>query len=373
MGDRLARLGEAIGPGRPPRFSRAPGRVNLIGEHTDYQEGFCLPVAIDLDATVAWRPRDDARIVLRSLDYGEAAAFEPDDDPARVEPAWARPAAGVARVLAERGRALVGVDAALSSTVPVGAGLSSSAAVEVAFALALAGAADLHLTGDALALAAQRAEHIATGVPCGVMDQMAAVHGRAGHAVLLDCRTLSTTLVPVPRDLAIGVVHCGVPRTLADSEYAERRAAVERAAARLGLASLRDASPEQVAGDPFARHVVGENRRVLMFVAALRRARYDELGRLMLESHASLRDDYRVSTPALDALVDALMASGAIGARLTGAGFGGCVVTVCRAGVEHEVAARAVDRYRAETGNEAVPYVVCAADGASSFAGAERE
>jgi len=362
--DRLEELRTALGPGGPVRFARAPGRVNLIGEHTDYQEGFCLPMAIDLDVIVGWRARDDDRVVLRSLEFVEPATFAPGDPPPTLEPPWARPAAGVARVLHDLGRRPVGIDAVLSSTVPVGGGLSSSAALEVAMALALAAAADFDIGGDELALAAQRAEHLATGVPCGVMDQMSSVHGRAGHAVLLDCRTLATTAVPMPAGIAVVVVHCGVPRTLAGSEYAQRRSAVEAAGANLGLASLRDASPEMVADNPFARHVVGENRRVLMFVAALRRGRYNELGRLMLESHASLRDDFDVSTPALDALVDALVATGAIGARLTGAGFGGCAVALCHASDARSVADDALARYRSETGNTPVPFIVCASDGA---------
>jgi len=210
----------------------------------------------------------------------------------------------------------------------VGAGLSSSAAFGVAIALACAEAAGMEIGGRELARATQEAEHLASGVPCGIMDQMASVLGRAGHALLLDCRTLDVELVALPPDVAVVVVHSGTPRRLEESAYAERRAACEAAAARLGVATLRDAAADQVAADPIARHVVSENSRVLAFVDALRHGDLTRCGQLMLASHASLRDDFRVSTPDLDALVDRLAQEGAYGARLTGAGFGGCVVSL---------------------------------------------
>ena len=363
---RLVELADRIGrPRDAVRFARAPGRVNLIGEHTDYQDGFCLPMSIDRDVLVAWTPRPDGRIHLRSLDFEAVAEFDANDPPSTVEPEWARPAAGmVATIGLARG---VGLDAAVSSTVPIGAGLSSSAAFEVAIGVALGAANDAPIDGDQLARAAQRAEHLATGVPCGVMDQMASVHGRRGHALLLDCRSLTVTPVAIPDELAVVVVHCGVARTLAGSEYAQRRAAVEAAAARLGVATLRDAMPETVSDDPFARHVVTENRRTLMFVAALRRGRVAELGELLAGSHRSLRDDFAVSTPALDTLVESLVEAGAIGARLTGAGFGGCVVALTSDSEADAIAARACERYRARTGHEPDPFIVRATDGAGEI------
>lgn len=332
------------------RVWRAPGRVNLIGDHTDYQEGFCLPVAIDRDVRVSFVARADARVRLTS-------EGEPVDSGHGL-------AGGVVRVLEARGRPAVGVDADITSTVPIGAGLSSSAAFAVALGGALAAAAEWSLAGTDLALAAQAAEHAGTGTPCGVMDQMAAVHGRAHHAVLLDCRTLAVAAIAIPESLAIVVLHSGLPRALAASEYGARRAACEAAAARLGLRSLRDASIAQVADDPIARHVVNENARVVRFADALRAGDLDTLGALALESHRSLADDFAVSTPELDLLVDLAVAHGAFGARLTGAGFGGCVVAFVESARVDAMVGPTIDRYRAQTGREATAFRVHAVDGA---------
>jgi galactokinase len=330
---------------------RAPGRVNLIGDHTDYNEGFVLPLAIDLETVVRARPRDDAEIRLHSETSG-----------------WDRYAAGVAEVLAARGRADLGIEGTISSSVPVGAGLSSSAALEVALALALCAAAGFELPPLELALACQEAELVATGVPCGIMDQLASVAGVAGHALLIDCRSLEVRPIPIPAGLAVLVVHSGVERRLVDSAYAERRAACEAVAARLGVRALRDATPEQVADDPRARHVVAENERVLAAADALAAGDTAALGPLLAASHASLRDDFEVSTPELDALVAALEEAGALGARLTGAGFGGCAVALVPAPDAWRVAERASAAYRAETGLEPRTFHCRAADGAGKIA-----
>ncbi|HEX5096469.1 MAG TPA: galactokinase family protein, partial [Acidimicrobiia bacterium] len=276
---------------------RAPGRVNLIGDHTDYQDGLCLPMAIDREVVVDWAPSTASVSSFRSA--------EPESGLVAAAPA----------VLAERGIVPRIVDAAVTSTIPVGGGLSSSAAFTVACLLALTD----ELSGRELALAAQAVEQRATGVPCGVMDQMASVCGRPDHALLLDCRTLAVTPVPLPPGCAVIVVHSGLPRRLATSAYAKRRAACERAAARLGVAALRDASLSDVADDPMPRHVVSENARVLAAADALRAGDVAMFGRLMDESHASLRDDFAVSTPELDEVVEHCRAEGAYGARLTGA------------------------------------------------------
>jgi galactokinase len=331
-----------------PSF-RAPGRVNLIGDHTDYNDGFVLPVAVDLDCVIHATPRDDAVVNVAWLDGGAGSD---------------RYANAVRAVLAEYGRADVGIDAEVSSTIPVGSGLSSSAALEVALALALCDAAGLELAPTELALACQRAERLATGVPCGIMDQLSSVAGRGGCALLIDCRSLEVEPILLPEGLAIVVVHSGLPRALEHSAYAERRAACEAAAAGLGLAALRDATPEQVANEPRARHVVSENARVLEAADALRVGDVDRLGSLMSASHVSLRDDFEVSTPELDALVAALGRTGAVGARLTGAGFGGCVVALTPAVDAAGLAARAADDYHRQTGLTPTSYVCRASAGA---------
>lgn len=348
------------------RFFRAPGRVNLMGDHTDYYEGFVLPLAIELECVVASQPNRVGRVRVRSLDEDVPVEVAADgaDDPPRVRPAWGRYVAGVVRALAEHGRAPVGVDAVLASSVPAGSGLSSSAALEVSLALALCAAADHELDGRDLALTCQRAEHLATGVPSGVMDQLASTSGREGHALLIDCRSLRLEAVPIPSDFEILVVHSGVQRELEDTAYAERRAAGEAIAARLGVRTLRDATPEQVADEPIARHVVSENGRVRRTARALADGDRAVLAELLSASHRSLRDDYRVSTPELDLLVERLVGAGAIGARLTGAGFGGAVVAICEAGAAERVGADATAAYLAETDLEPTSYVTLAAAGA---------
>ena len=370
MDARRARITAALGDGGPPAWFRAPGRVNLMGEHTDYNDGFVLPVAVDRDCLAGARERFDGRVVVRSLDVaaGERAvdvAADGGDEPREVEPAWGRYVAGVVRELAARGLSSGGADVALSSTVPQGSGLSSSAALEVACALALCGGAELDLSTRELARVCQRAEQVATGVPCGIMDQLVSLEGVAGAALLIDCRSLEIEPIELPAGLEILAVHSGLPRTLAESAYAERRAACEAAARALGLPALRDASLGDVADDPIARHVVSENERVLETVRALAEGDLDALGPLFAASHASLRDDYRVSTPELDALVLALVDAGALGARLTGAGFGGCAVALVERGVGRRVGDRAARRYRRETGLEPTVFLCRAVGGAA--------
>ena len=288
-----------------------------------------------------------------------------------MEPAWGRYAAGLLRSLAERGRAPVGIDATVSSTVPAGSGLSSSAALEVSLALALCDAASLTLPPHELALACQAADH-ALGVPAGIMDQLTSVAGRRGSALLIDCRTLEVRPVPLPQDIATIVVHSGMPRALAQSAYAERRRTCEEVAARLGLRALRDATPEQVAGEPRARHVVSENARVLAAADALAAGDSETLGRLLRESHASMRDDFEISTPELDALVAALEGAGALGARLTGGGFGGCVVAIAPRADAARIAEEGAAHYRRVTGNEPAVFLPRAADGAGPIEDGER-
>jgi galactokinase len=359
--DRFDALRGALGDGRRDiRFVRAPGRVNLIGDHTDYQGGWCLPIAIDRDVLVGFRLRTDGRVGVRSLDLDASVEL-----PASEIAAWARPVAATLALIRERaGADGPGFDAAITSTVPIGSGLSSSAAFEVALVLVAACVAGVALDTTEVALAAQEIEQRASGVPCGVMDQLASVAGRRDHALLLDCRSLEITPVRLPPDVGVLVVHSGTERQLAGSAYAERRAACEAAAARLGIASLRDALPEQVADDPVARHVVRENARVLAFVDALRAGDAANAGRLMSESHASLRDDFAVSTRELDVLVDASIDAGAFGARLTGAGFGGCIVALVAPDRLDAIATAVTERYRNATGLEPDAFAVTAVDGA---------
>jgi galactokinase len=311
-----------------------PGRVNLIGDHTDTTGGLVMPMAIDLATTVTGRRGGD-RVVLVSADE-PAPAVVPLDvvDPAAVTPAWARYVAGVVAEV----RPPVGFEGEVRTTLPVGAGLSSSAALEVAVALALGfdgPPAELaHLT--------QRAEQEASGVPCGIMDQLSSAAGVAGHALLIDCHDLTVEPVPIPDGVEVRVIHSGEPRTLAGSEYGERRAAVEAAEDVVGpLRLVSDVTTLDAIDDPLlrsrARHVVTENARVRAFAAALRAGDLASAGRLMVQSHASLRDDFEVSTPRLDALVERLVATtGVHGARLTGAGFGGCVVAMTEPGTLDE-------------------------------------
>jgi len=339
--------------------AQAPGRVNLIGDHTDYTGGLALPMAIDRRTVVDVEPGGDVWELRSDADPEPAILAVDGGDPPTVQPPWARYMAGVLAVVGagagcrvdggqvdggqvDGGRVdgghvdggqVDGGQVTVATDLPVGAGLSSSAALEVAFALALG----FQGTPLELALACQRAEHLASGVPSGVMDQLASAGGREGHALLIDCRSRDITPVPMPEGVEVIVADSGQNRTLVGSAYAERRAQCEAAAAIIG--PLRDASFDDLAelADEVlrrrARHVVTENARVLAFADALHRRDLGAAGRLMVESHHSLRDDFAVSTPALDALVERLTAvPGVHGARLTGAGFGGCVVALAEPG-----------------------------------------
>jgi galactokinase len=366
MSSAVSRIAQHASSREGARWFRAPGRVNLIGDHTDYNDGFVLPVAIDRECVVAVHPAETVRVA--SVELGESIELPADGgDVESVPSMWGRLVAAIAQELSVLGRRPAGMDAVVASDVPIGAGLSSSAAFEVACAISLADAAGWRLDGTALAVACRNAEERATGVPCGVMDQLVVIHGREGCAQLIDCRTLETEAVRLPQRMGLLVVHSGQERTLAESVYAERRRACEALAQKLGVAALRDATLAQVAGDPLGRHVVTENGRVLEAASALEDGDLGALGRLMTASHESLRDDYRVSTPELDALVRALLEADALGARLTGAGFGGAVVAVCDADGVAAVADAAMSRYRALTGLEPQAFICRAVDGAGSL------
>jgi len=307
----------------------APGRVNLIGDHTDYAGGLALPCAIDLGITMSGT-HDYDHVELRSDALTGVVAFNLDAtlNIAAIEPQWGRYIAAVAAEV----NATRGFIASVSSTLPTGAGLSSSAALEIAAALSFGFAG----SPMELALLGQRAELRAVGVPCGLLDQLSIVFGRAGNAMVIDFADNAIEHVPFPDDIDIVIVHSGQERQLADSDYAERRASCERAAKQIGPlahASLADVATLDADLQRRARHVTTECERVRNAASALRTNDPDTVGELMTQSHASLSDDFNVSTKVLDDLVDRLVSlPGVYGARLTGAGFGGCVVALCERG-----------------------------------------
>jgi galactokinase len=308
---------------------KAPGRVNLIGGHSDYAGGLVLPMAIDLH-TALIGARGHERVVLVSKDEDEAAEVPLDvTDPGRVEPKWARYVAGVVAEL----QPATGFVGQVGTTIPIGTGLSSSAALEVAVALALLGPDDGGRDRMDIALACQRAEHRASGVPCGVMDQLASLCGVDGHAILIDCTAMTITPVAVPDDAAIIVIDSGERRNLSEVGYSGRRDEVARAAELIGPlpeATLDDVeSIDDEVVRKRARHVVTEQQRVRDFVAAITGGDLVSAGEIMTASHDSLRDNQEVTTAALDSLVDTLVSlPGVHGARLTGGGWGGCVVAL---------------------------------------------
>lgn len=307
----------------------ASGRVNLIGDHTDYAEGFCLPMPLALETHVAMAVAPEFRAY--SEEMKTTLAFDPFGTPRRD---WTDYIAGPLAELAKAGFDVPPVAVAVRSTVPSGAGLSSSAALEVATLRAMLALTGQTLPDNAIALLAQAGENNYCGVQCGVLDQMASAVGRPGQALLLDCRTDAGRLIPVPTAFRFAIVHCGEPRRLADGVYNARRKTTMDAARLLGVPSLRDASdtPLSALTDEEmlkrARHVVSENARVLAAVEAMEAGDARAFGKLMNESHVSLARDFEVSTPALDRLVRSALDMGAVGARLTGAGFGGCIVAL---------------------------------------------
>jgi galactokinase len=345
---------------------QAPGRANLIGEHTDYNEGVVLPAALELRTVVGGRRSD--RIRLRSIGRGRPITVDPASGRGPTK-GWGRYVTAVVRALREDGRAVRGIDGVIASNLPSGTGLSSSAALEVAVALAVV---DEPMSSVELARVCQRAENVHVGVRSGIMDQLASLSARRGAALFIDCRSLETSDVAIPGDLRLLVVDSGQRRQLSGGDYNRRREECEEAARLLGVAALRDASAEQVATAKLppplaarARHVVTENARVLAAVEALRSDDRARIGELFAASHASLATDFEVSTPALDALVEiAGHTDGVIAARMTGAGFGGCTVNLVEVGRAEAAIAAITSAYLERTGREARAWLSAPAAGA---------
>ena len=365
------------------RVFRAPGRVNLIGEHTDYNDGFVLPSAIGFYAHVAVSPRRDGKLILRSTEFEQKFEFSAESLPAQKLGGWCDYVLGVATQLARQGAKFGGANFLVHSEVPVGAGLSSSAALEVASALAFLSLAGKTVSLREIALLCQRAENEFVGARVGIMDQFVSCHGKAGNAVLLDCRSLDYDLVPIPERVKLVICNTMVKHQLSGGEYNQRRAQCEEGVRILKKSSpdinaLRDVTLEQLQAhrgemsDVVYRrclHVVQEDARVLAAQRLFAVGDLAGVGTLMLESHASLRDLYEVSCRELDAMVAAATGlPGWIGGRMTGGGFGGCTVNLIESGEAQAFAASVAQRYRDATGLTPDVFVCAAADGAGADA-----
>ena len=360
--------------GRKPKWIvRAPGRVNLIGEHTDYNDGFVFPLAIDRAVWIAIEPRDDRKVVVHSIDYKESGEFSLDALK-NTKSGWIEYLKGTAWSLQDAGHRLCGWEGVLAGDVPLGAGLSSSAALEMATARAFAAASNLAWEPAPMALLGQRAENKWVGVNCGIMDQMISAAGKAGHALLIDCRDLKTELVPMPPGVAVVVLDTSTRRGLVDSAYNERRAQCEAAAKFFKVKALRDVSMERFLKeadglDPVTRrralHVIGENERTVKAAEVMRRGDAAKLGELMNQSHEDLRDNFEVSSDALNAMVDnARTHKACYGARMTGAGFGGCAMALINAGDADDFVSHTAKGYQKQTGHKPAVYVCQATNGA---------
>lgn len=372
--------------GSAPRLFRAPGRVNLIGEHTDYNDGFVLPMAIDREACIAAVVRQDRRVHVYSINLDKHAEFDLDHPGEKRRGIFLDYIEGVAQALERRGMKLRGANLVISSDVPAGAGLSSSAALEVSAGLALASLSGREIDRVELALAGQEAEHTYVGANVGIMDQFIAALGQSGHALLIDCRSLRTTPIPLDTSqVVVAICDTHVKHDLASSEYNTRRAECERGVEILkrealpDIRALRDVSVEefrrfeQLLPEPVrrrCRHVVTENERTLAAAEALQADELSEMGQLMSASHESLRRDYEVSCQELDQMVEIAMSLEGVtlGARMTGGGFGGCTVNLVRRDTLAEFQATVAREYRRASGIEPSIYVSEAGDGAGEVA-----
>ena len=367
----------------PPLLVRAPGRVNLIGEHTDYNDGFVMPMAIDRGIWLALRPREDSQVSVHSLDFEETAVF-PLTTLQNTKSGWAEYIKGVAWALHENGYTLRGWEGVMAGDVPKGAGLSSSAALELATARAFQQVSGFAWDAAQMAKLGQLAENKWVGVNCGIMDQMISAAGEAGHALLIDCRSLETQSVPLPSALdgsatAVVILDTTTRRGLVDSAYNERRQQCEAAAAHFGVPALRDVSIGEFLAEadnlaPLtrrrARHVITENLRTLNAAKAMQNADADLLGQLMNESHVSMRDDFEITNDELNVMVAAAQAQpSCYGARMTGGGFGGCAVALVHGEQVERFVTAVSHQYHQQTGLMPNIYVCQPSDGASVIAG----
>ncbi len=368
--------------GRTPRIFRAPGRVNLIGEHTDYNDGFVMPAAVEFSAFVALSPRSDRTLLIESGEFPGSFQFDLDKLPERRTGSWCDYVLGVASILRERGSSLHGANLLLHGEVPIGSGLSSSAAIEVASALALLSLEDTKLPLPEVAQLCRRAENEFVGARVGIMDQFVSCMGKAGHALLLDCRALEFQFAPIPDGVELVVCNTMVKHDLATGAYNQRRDECEQgvryfAKADSSVHALRDVSLElleRVGNDlpPIIRkrcaHVIRENQRTLDAARALAQGDLARVGKLMRQSHDSLRDLYEVSCPELDAMVDAAEGlPGFIGGRMTGGGFGGCTVNLVREENVADFATQIAERYQKATGIQPQIYPCHAENGAQEL------
>lgn len=369
--------------GVPPTFVvRAPGRVNLIGEHTDYNDGFVMPMAIDRATWMAVRPRTDGMVRVQSIDFSETAQFAladlPQQPPGKAGEGWIEYIKGMAWALRSAGYTLTGMDAVVSGDVPIGAGLSSSAAIELAAARALAAVGDLPWDAATMARLGQKAENKWVGVNSGIMDQMISAAGLAGRALLIDCRSLETIPAPLPPGTVVVILDTATRRELVTSAYNERRQQCEAAARHFGVPALRDVTLDQLLAAQSelddvvfrrARHIVTENARTLDALAAMQAGDAARVGQLMDASHVSMRDDFEITNEALNIMVAIAQATpGSYGARMTGGGFGGCAVALVAADQAETFAAQVAADYQARTRLVPTVYVTPAADGAQIVA-----
>ena len=364
----------------PVYLVRAPGRVNLIGEHTDYNDGFVLPMAINRAVWIALRLRTDGRVIVHSVDFNQTIEFALNN--LKKGSGWDEYIKGVAWALQQNDYSLRGFEGTVAGDVPIGAGLSSSAAWELAAARAFSAVSGFAWDAARMALLGQQAENQWVGVNCGIMDQMISAAGKADHALLIDCRSLQTQAVPLPPDTVVVVLDTATRRGLVDSLYNERRSQCEAAARFFGVKALRDVSVEQfearaagleVITRNRARHVITENDRTLRAVQAMKRGDAFELGDLLRMSHQSLRDDFEVSSHELNYMVEcAERQPGCYGACMTGAGFGGCAVALVRSEAAEQFCRRVIVEYHAATGLTPQVYVCVATNGAEIVANPER-